>query len=206
MPSKPFDLEKEHPICPNPLVIKEHEAVNFPYEYTILDREYERWYAQVKGRKVEQEVSQIYRVSKPGRGEYLLWNVVLRGKDWKGNDVEFAILKGRYEKPVFRLEKNPETQELSTTQITSHQTIYTDPYTPAKLDELFEMTVDPLSTIVVTPSGKRFGILSLEDFKNGSIEDLIQSATKGKSLDAIVAERNQFTYEKVEAKQPRVRS
>lgn len=200
MPAKQFDLEANHPLSPNPIVIQEHDKVKFPYEESIQDRAYSRWYAISKGRPVQQEVSQIYRVSKPGRGEYLIWNLNLKGEDWKGNPTDFTILTGRYEKPVFRLEKNPETQEISTTQVTSHQTVYTCPYSRAKLDELLEMSVEPVSMIVVAPSGKRFGITSLEDFKNGAIDDLIQSATKGKTLDSILAEKNSYTYEKREKK------
>lgn len=200
LPSKPFDLDANHPLCPNPNVIQEHEKVKFPYEESIQDRVYNKWYAVSKGRPVEQEVSQIYRVSKAGRGEYLLWNLNLKGQDWKGNQTDFTILAGKYERPIFRLEKNPETQETSTTQVTSHQTIYTTPYSKQKLDELVEMSVEPVSTIVIAASGKRFGVNSLDDFKNGSIEDLIQVASKGKTLDTVIAERNQFTYEKREQK------
>lgn len=200
MPAKPFDLEANHPLCPNPTVIQEHDKVKFPYEESIQDRVYNKWYTVSKGRPVEQEVSQIYRVSKPGRGEYLMWTLNLKGQDWKGNPTDFTILTGRYEKPLFRLEKNPETQEISTTQVTSHQTIYTIPFSKQKLDELIEMAVEPVSMIVVAPSGKRFGITSLEDFKNGAIDDLIQAASKGKTLDSILAEKNQFTYERREKK------
>lgn len=196
MPSKPFDLEANHPLCPNPVVIKEHDAVKFPYEESIQDRAYAKWYAVSKGRPVQQEVSQIYRVSKPGRGEFLLWTSIFRGLDWKGNPTDFTMLTGRYEKPIFRLEKNPETQAVSTDQVTSHQTIYTTEFSRAKLDELFEMAVEPISLVAVTPGGKRLGILSIEEFKTGSMDDLIQSASRGRTIESIVNERersNQFT-------------
>lgn len=207
MPAKPFDLEANHPLCPNPLVIKEHEKVKFPYEESIQDRAYAKWYAISKGRPVEQEVSQIYRVSKPGRGEYLLWTLILRGSDWKGNPTDFSLLTGKYEKPIFRLEKNPETQEIKTDQVTSHQTIYTTEYTSAKLNDLLEMAVEPISLVAVAPSGKRFGILSIEDFKNGTIDDLIQSASRGRPVETIVAERerNEFRTTTDQIKQqPRI--
>ena len=195
-----FDLERNHPLSPLPEVVAEYEKYNFPYEETIQDRVYSRWYALVKGRPIRQEITQFYRVSRPGKGEFLLYNLKLTGQDWKGNDKDFSLLKGRYQKPIFRLERNPETNETTAPEITSQQTIYTVPYSRQKLEELLQVAVEPISTIVIGPGGKRLGIQSLEDFKNGSIEDLIESATKGKTLDSVIAERNQFVYEKREQK------
>src|SRR5215510_8548112 len=148
MVSKRFDLEKYHPLYPRPEIIAEYERVKFDYEDTVHDRAYKEWYALVKGREVRQEVSQIYRRKIPNEGEFLMYNFLLRGTDWKGNDQDFATLWGRYEKPIFRLEKDPQTQEVTTTQISNHRTVYDVPFSEHKMDELLEMSAEPLSLIV----------------------------------------------------------
>jgi hypothetical protein len=169
------------------------------YEKTVQDRAYEQWHYFVHGRPVWQEVTQIYRKKIANEGEFLLYNLELTGVDWKGNELTFSTLWGRYDKPIFRLEKNPETQEISSTQISSHKPIHDVPCTKEKIDELLAMASEPLSIIVYGTAGRRLGLQSIEDFRNGQIEDLIVCANKGKSLEAVLVEKNQFTYEKRES-------
>lgn len=197
---KPFDLEKYHPLYPRREILAEYEKVKFDYEKTVHDRAYEQWYALVKGRPVWQEVTQIYRKKITGEGEFLLYNLNLVGEDWKGNAQDFATLFGKYEKPIFRLDKNPETQTITTTQISSHKTVYDITYTKEMLDELLDKASEPVSMIVYGSAGRRLGVLSLEDYKAGSLEDLVMCANKGKSLETVLAEKGQFTYEKRERK------
>jgi hypothetical protein len=201
MVAKLFDLEANHPLRPHKQVLAEYKKVDFDYEPTVEDRGYEQFYYLVKGRPIYQEVTQIYRIKRPGQGEYLFYNLMLTGEDWKGNPVQFATLEGRYEKPIFKLERDPETNKLSTTQVTSHQRVYYIPYSSQKLEELLEISTDPLSLIVCAPSGKKFGVMSVDEFKVGAIEDLITGAQKGKSLEAVLAEKNQVVYEKRETRQ-----
>ena len=215
MVKKPFDLEKLHPLFPRPEILAEYAKVNggdnekdkdkqgIQYERTVQDRGYEQWHYMVKGRPVYQEVTQIYRRRVTGEGEFLLYNLELTGTDWKGNEQTFSTLLGRYEKPIFRLEKNPETQEISSTQISSHKTVYDIPYTRARLDELLDMASEPISLVVYGTAGRRLGLQSIEDYRNGNIEDLIVCSNKGKSLEAVLVEKNQFTYEKRESSSSR---
>lgn len=198
MVAKPFDLDANHPLFPRREILTEYKKVNFEYEKTVLDRGYEQWYALVKGRPVWQEVTQIYRRRITGEGEFLLYNLELTGNDWKGNDQGFSMLCGRYEKPIFRLEKNPENQEISSTQISSHRTVYDIPYTLQKLDELLDMSTESVSLIVYGTAGRRLGLQSIEDYRQGTIDDLIVCANKGKSLESVLVEKHQFTYEKRE--------
>lgn len=202
MVAQPFDLEANHPLFPRKEILAEYEKVGFDYDETIEDRVYKRFYELSTSRPVRMEIPQMYRLKKPGskEGEYIFYNVKLTGSDWKGNDTEFTYVKGRYEKPIFKLEKNPETQKLSAKEVNSHQRVYDIPFTKESFDKLLEAATDPLSLIVMASSGKKFGIQSVDEFRNGSIDDLIISATKGKSLDAVVAEKNTYTYERREIK------
>lgn len=215
MVAKPFDLDNRvppdydnkkwgNPIAPKLEVLLEHAKVNFDYEETVLDRGYKDFYHLAKGRPVYYEIPQFYRVNKPGKGEYLLYNVSLRGEDWKGNRIGFDYLEGRYDKPIFRYERDPQTNESKVTEIVNYERVYTVPFSPEKFDELMEAQADVVSFVLVAPSGKKFGIQSLEDFRNGQFDDLVQTATKGKSLDAVIAEKNQIVYEKREQKQQQV--
>jgi hypothetical protein len=196
MVRKPFDLEANHPLYPRREILEEYKKVGFEYEKQHDDRPYEEWYALVKGRQVTQEVSQIYRKKVTGEGEFLMYNLHLRGTDWKGNPREFDTLWGRYSKPIFMLEKDPATQNVTSTQISSHETIHDVPFSKQKLEELLEMSTEPISLVVYGSANRRYGIQSIEDFLNADHDDLVMCGNKGKSLESVIAEKNQFTYEK----------
>lgn len=198
---KLFDLEDNHPLLPDKLITAEFEKVKFDYEPTVHDRAYDQFYKLVKGRDIFITTSQILRIRITGKGEFLLHGGSFRGTDWKDNQCDFYTLLGRYEKPIFRKEKDPATQEVTSTQISSHETIYTIPFTKQKLTEILEFASESVSLAVQDgPTGRIWGIQSLDDFKEGSIEDLVVSSKTGKSLQAVHAEKNQFTYEKRELK------
>lgn len=203
MPERTFDLEAAHPLYPRREILAEHKKVGFEYEKTVHDRAYEQWYSLVKGRRVTEEVTQIYRRKIANEGEFLLYNVIYRGEDWKGNQQDFSTLLGRYEKPIFRLDKDPQTQAVIAKEISSHKTIYDIPYSQEKLNDLLDAAIDPISLIVYGPGSRRYGVQSLEDYRNGTIEDLAICADKGKSLETVLAEKSQFTYEKREQKEKR---
>ena len=216
MPSKPFDIEQHPPpdyekkqwgnaLSPRRDVLLEHEKVGFEYEKTVHDRGYEQWHPLVKGRPVTEEVTQIYRKKIPNEGEFLMYNALYRGQDWVGNEKTFDHLQGRYEKPVFRLEKNPQTQEVKAREIEGYKTVYDIPFTIDKLCELLDQAVEQVSLVVYGAGSKRYGILSIEDYKNGTIEDLVICADKGKSLETVLTEKNQFTYERREQKEQKER-
>jgi hypothetical protein len=191
-----------NPFSPRREVIKAFEEVNFKYEFNGQDRGASIWYGLVKGRpeKITQEITQMYRRRIPTEGEFIFYNVLLRGEDWKGNEHDLPLIMGRYELPIFKREKDPATDKVSTTEIIDHRTKYDIPWSVETFDKLADSFVEPISLIVYGSAGRRLGITSLEDFRNGSIDDLIQCGTKGKSLDSVIAERNQFYYEKRELK------
>jgi hypothetical protein len=191
---KGFDLEALHPLYPRREITSEYKKVGMEYETTPHDRAYQHFYAQTRGRAIDAEVTQIYRKKVAKEGEYLLYNLHLTGTDWKGNEQEFSTLWGRFEKPIFKLEKNPETQAITATQIASHKTVHDIPFTREKLDELLEMATEPVSLIVFGIGGRKFSIFSIEDYRNGTIEDLVTAGDKGNSLETTLAEKKQFTY------------
>jgi hypothetical protein len=196
MVAKTFDLEANHPLYPRREIVEEYKKVGMDYDQQNDDRPYQEWYALVKGREVTADVSQIYRKKVTGEGEFLMYNLNLKGKDWKGNERDFSTLMGRYNKPIFMLEKDPQTQAVTSTQISNHKTIHDIPFTREKLDELLDMSDEPLSLVVYGTANRKYGIQSIEDFRNGEHEDLVVCGNKGKSLESVIAEKNQFTYEK----------
>jgi hypothetical protein len=209
MPAQPFDLEKYPPprydakdwgnaLSPRRDVLLEYDKVKFEYERNVQDRTYEIFYAQSKGRKTTKEVSQIYRRKVPNEGEFLMYNMTLRGNDWKGNDQEYSMLQGRYDKPMFRLEKDPQSQEVTSRQISGYKTIHDIPFSKEKVNEILEMSIEPLSLIVIGPDGKKYSIQSVDEFREGSLEDLVATIRQGKSLLSILKERGQYTWTKQE--------
>lgn len=195
-----------NPLSPRKEVLQAFNEVDFPYEISIQDRVASKWYAAVKGRldKITQEVQQIYRRRVAGQGDFVFYNVNLYGEDWKGNEHSFPLLVGRYQMPIFKKEKNPETDKVSTTEIMDQRTIYDIPWSRELFDKLIKSSVDPISLIVYGSAGRRLGITSLEDFREGTTEQLIECGLKGKSLETVLAERNQFVYEKREQSRKKI--
>lgn len=199
-PSNLKDDNPWNPMSPRREVIEAYDNVDFSYESTIQDRVASRWYSLVKGRyeKITQEVQQIYRRRIPNQGDYVFYNVLLHGDDWKGNEHTLPLVIGKYQMPIFKKEKNPETEKITTNEVMDHRTIYDIPWSKETFDKLLDSAVEPISLIVYGSAGRRLGISSPEDFREGSTDDLIQCGLKGKSLESVIAERNQFIYEKRE--------
>jgi hypothetical protein len=192
-----------NPLSPRKEVIDAYNAVNFPYEISGQDRKASIWYGLVKihPEKITQEITQFYRRRIAGEGEFIFYNVLLRGEDWKGNEKDLDLLVGRYNMPIFKKDRNPENNKVTTTEILDHKPKYDIPWSKETFDKLLDSTVESPSLIVYGSGARRIGITSVDDFREGSIDDLIQCGMKGKSLDSVIAERNQFTYEKVQQKQ-----
>ena len=196
-----WDIETLNPLYPRKEVTSEYEKVGMEYEPSVHDRKYRWWYAQIRGRTTSAEIDAIYRRRVLKEGEFLLYHITWTGTDWKGNEEQFSTLLGRYEKPIFQMERNPQTQEVTSTQVRSHKTVHDVPFTNDKLEELLAIAAEHVKFYVYGPGNRRYGVQSVNDYRNGTVEDLITCADKGKSLDTVLAERNQFTYEKRETKE-----
>lgn len=189
-----------NPLSPRKEVIQAYSEVDFPYDIQIQDRVASKWYAAVKARsdKITQEIIQIYRRKIPNQGDYVFYNVHLYGDDWKGNEHCLPLVIGKYMLPIFKKEKNPETEKVTTTEIMDQKAVYDLPWSKETFDKLIRSSIEPVSLIVYGSAGRRLGISSLDDFREGTTEQLIECGMKGKSLETVIAERNQFVYEKRE--------
>lgn len=195
-----------NPLSPRKEVIDAYNAVNFPYEITGQDRKSSIWYGlvKIKPEKVTQEITQFYRRRIAGEGEFIFYNVLLRGEDWRGNEKDLDMLVGRYNLPIFKKDRNPENNKVTTSEILDHKPVYHIPWNKETFDDLMESTVESPSLIIYGPGSRRIGLSSVDDFREGSIDDLIQCGMKGKSLDSVIAERSQFTYEKIQQKNKKI--
>ena len=192
-----------NPFSPRKEVLEEYAKAKYPYEKTVHDRAGDEFYALTKGKadKMTQEISQCYRMSIPMEGEFIFYNATIRGEDWKGNEHDYAVLEGRYSMPIFRKEKDPQTDKVTTSQINDHKQVCDIPWSKDKFDELLKSATDNLSLIIYGSAGRRLSISTVDDYREGTIEDLVQCNLRGKSLESVLAEKNQFTYEKVAPKQ-----
>lgn len=203
---RPLDLdEKEpwNPFIPRKEVIKAYKDANYQYEKTVHDRAADEFYALTSPQpdKMTIEVTQFYRIKIANEGEFLFYNAMLRGEDWKGNEHDFAMLEGRYAYPIFRQERDPQTRKVTTSQINDHKNVYDIPWTKERFDLLMQSAIDNVSLIIYGTAGRRVALHSVEDYRDGDYDDVVQCGMKGKSLESVIAERNQFTYEKREKKQ-----
>lgn len=194
--------EAWNPFSPRKEVLKAYADANYPYEKTVHDRAADEFYALVSQQadKMTTEVIQVFRVKIPNEGEFMFYNAMIRGEDWKGNEHDFAALEGRYAMPIFRQERDPQTRKVTTSQINDHKNVFNIPWTKQTFDLLMQSAIDNISLIIYGTAGRRIALHSVEDYRDGEYDDVVQCGMKGKSLDSVIAERNQFTYEKVAPK------
>jgi hypothetical protein len=202
---RPKDMgEDEHynPWSPRPEVLRAYKDANSKYEKDVHDRAGDEFYELVNPQadSMTQELTQVYRIRIANEGEFMYYDLLLRGNDWKGNEHDFAHREGIFKMPLFRFERDPSTKKVTNSQINDHKRTYNIPWSPKQFDELMESAVENIS-LVIHDAGHRIGIRDIHAFRDGNYEDVVQSGIKGKSLEAVIAERNQFTYEKRETKQ-----
>jgi hypothetical protein len=63
-----------------------------------------------------------------------------------------------------------------------------------------QSAIDNVSLIIYGTAGRRVAVHSVEDYRDGDYDDVVQCGMKGKSLESVIAERNQYTFEKVAPK------
>lgn len=202
---RPKDLdEKEpwNPISPRKEVLKAYADANYGYEKTVHDRAADEFYNLVSPQadKMTTELSQVFRIKIPNEGEFMFYNAMLRGEDWKGNEHDFAMLEGRYAMPIFRFERDPQTRKVTTSQINDQKNVYDIRWSKEQFDLLMQSAIDNVSLIIYGTAGRRVSVHSVEDYRDGDYDDVVQCGMKGKSLESVIAERNQFSYEKRETK------
>jgi len=202
---RPKDLPDDahyNPWSPRPEVLQAYKDANYVYEKDTNDRAADIFYEQVNPQpdSLTQELTQVYRIKIPNEGEFMYYDLMLRGNDWKGNEHDYSLRDGIYKMPVFRFERDPSTKKVTNSQINDHKRTYNIPWSQEKFDQLMESSIEGLS-MVIHNAGHRIGIRDVKTFRDGDYDDVVQAGLKGKSLDAVLAEKNQFTYEKVTSKQ-----
>jgi hypothetical protein len=86
MPEVLFDLKSKRPLLPHPEVTRLHQENKFKYDKTVQDRNYERWYEEVKkvGKISTGEITilitQIFRINRMGQ-HYIFYDAFLYGTD-----------------------------------------------------------------------------------------------------------------------------
>lgn len=106
-------------------------------------------------------------------------NVSLHGNDWKENRKDFAYVEGRISNyPERDKEIEPSTGEIipGTTHVFEVHTVYTIPFSKAKVDEISQYFRNPLSCIVIDTTGRKYSC-GLDEFKDMFYNELVSLKT-----------------------------
>jgi len=183
-------------LCPHPEVEKAHKNAGHPYTQTVHDRVFDIWVKTVnKKEPVQVIVNQIIRVSRQGK-EYLVWDAELRGRDRKGNDLSFDHRFGTYEMPRFRKEVDERTDEIKSIEVAGYDTIYDQPFGKQLLDSLLENSKEHVS-LIIKSTGRNYSVDTIEDFIEGTKDELVQSSKEGKPLAVVRQSRKQVQNKQV---------
>ena len=188
MPEAPYDLTANHPILPHPKVTELFKENEFKYDKKSQDINYEAWYSEVKKSKITIKIYQMYRVRKLHEGkpeDYIFYDAMLYGTDRKGNKAMLDVRLGVYQSPTFRKQIDDRTDKIISHEIQNWDTIYEYKYTPEMFDDLLlKSTEDDLKLNVITP-GRIYSIPDIQDFRDGTYQELGEIGKTGKSLHSI---------------------
>lgn len=171
------------------------------YEVTSSDRIWKRFYFQVNGsttlknQLIRQEISNLIRLKHAGR-EWLVYEVVLKGKNWKGNEVHAIHMEGKITDgctdglPTFYRDIDPRTDRVipGTTQMLEHKPTYTIPFTKERVNEVAAFLTERHGFSIQEPNGRTYSC-SREEFTEIPFDELISLKTgfadylKGKRPD-----------------------
>lgn len=184
-----------HPLYPKPEVTKLYNDNAFPYRLNTIDKLYgEKWYPKIKKKedKIISVVNQIFRVKVLNTGEEkILYDETLIGLDHNDNEKEFYHRVGKWEKPIFTKQYDEETDEVLSTEIRRHQTVYEIPYSPDRIMELAALgPTDTLALTIVTGSRNYGGdstTYTLDEFAYSTFEQLVEKGRTGKITTEVPA-------------------
>jgi hypothetical protein len=174
-------------LYPQKEVIKAYEEVGQEYEWSVHDRVYQQHFypkvtgnAKLKEQEIEYKIDALHRL-KDSKGEWLTYHVSLFGNDWEGNRIDYSYMAGMIEGiPTFYKKIDPQTDEVipNTTQVLELKTIYTIPFSKAKVNELQKHFSPTVGFIVKDRDigGKRY-TCNLEEFRDFTYEELIDIKT-----------------------------
>lgn len=192
MPEAPYDLKANHPLLPHPKVTELFKENEFKYDKKSQDINYEVWYSEVKKSKITIKIYQMYRVRKLHEGkpeDYIFYDAMLYGTDRKGNKAMLDVRLGVYQSPTFRKQIDDRTDKIISHEIQNWDTVYEYKYTPELFDDLLlKSTEDDLKLNVITP-GRIYSIPDIQDFRDGTHQELGEIGKTGKSLDSIRKEK-----------------
>jgi hypothetical protein len=134
---------------------------------------------RLKEQLIDQKISNLMRV-RDAKGEYLVYDVGMRGYDYQGNVVDFSYHEGRLSRgnrqglPVFKRIINPETDEVvsDATQIDERKPVYTVPFSKEKVNELSEFLTEQHQFTLQMPDGRR-ETCSQKEFTDMSYDELV---------------------------------
>ena len=188
MPEAPYDLKTNHPLLPHPKVTELFKDNEFKYDKKIQDINYDNWYSEVKKSKITIQIHQMYRVRRFHEGvqkDYIFYDAMLYGTDRKGNKAVFDVRLGVYQSPTFRKQIDDRTDKIISHEIQNWDTVYEYEYTPELLDDLLlKSTEDDLKLNVITP-GRIYTVPDIQDFRDGTYQELAEIGRTGKSLSTI---------------------
>lgn len=198
MPEAPFDLKSKHPLLPHPEVTRTYQENKFKYDKTVQDLNYERWYNETKkiGKistgKISILIKQMFRLRRMGQ-DYIFYDAMLYGTDRTGNRLGFDVRLGLYQKPIFRKRIDQRSDEIISHEIEAKETVYEYEYTPDLFDTLLEQSIEEsetshLSLVVVSPT-RNYTIPDIQEFRDGTYQELIEIGRTGKSLSSIRKEQ-----------------
>jgi hypothetical protein len=179
--------ELKRDFFPKPELIKAYKDAGKEYEYKGPDRLWEQHFfpkvtanPKLREQDIQIKIPQLYRRKDAKGKEWLYYNVSMRGRDWKGNHVEFSYVEGIIEgMPTFHYEVDPQTDQViaNSIQILETHKVYTIPFSKEKIAKISEHFMQPLSCIIVDGYSNRRYSCSPRDFAEIDYDELLDILT-----------------------------
>lgn len=172
-------------------VLKAYQEADYEYIDTsqdMLERNFWREVLKDDGTPYAPLIYNTVRIVriKIGGKEYMTYDERITGQNFVGNEMQLTLLKGKYSKPIFKREFDPRSRKVIGKEITRHEVVYEIEFDRAKIEDLLTRNVDNEAHFYVyVPGGRRYSIMSAEDFLEGTYDELVRMGKEGKTLSEI---------------------
>lgn len=155
-----------------------YDEAGLDYFMTAYDNNESRFNKLAAKRKVTGKINQLYRVRTQEGKEYFYYQEALTGTDYKGNEIHFPAVVGKYDMPIFRNEYDPEHELIRAVEVTRHDTVYELPFSAAALDGVASKITEQTSFVIIGV-GRRYSGFSFEDMRNRTFAELLAFGRTG---------------------------
>lgn len=128
---------------------------------------------RAKEGEIKKFINQVWRISKGGKEEFIIYEQKEVGADLAGNEDTFTSMVGRYDMPKFRKVYNNVSGEVDAVNLSGTETVYEIPYSKKNMEEVLNSGNSDNTAFTLWAGNRKYGGFTRDDFVDKSLDELI---------------------------------